>query len=112
VSDVDGVRLLSPETVRRVSATLSRGTDRVGGDEVHFGLGFMLSNERVGMAGPGSFGHDGMGGALAFAHPQLGLGFGFTTDQIPPIGVGAGDPATSELVAVLLRCLAASDDSR
>ena len=103
VSDVDGVRLLTPETVARVSTTLSHGIDAIQEKEGRFGLGFMLPIERVPMAGAGSFGHDGFGGSIAFGHPPLGLAVGFTTDLISP--QRGADPATPGLVATLLRCL-------
>ncbi len=34
--------------------------------------------------GPGSFGHAGMGGQAAFAHPELGVGFGYLTTRLAP----------------------------
>jgi hypothetical protein len=57
------------------------------------------------MAGEGSFGHDGHGGAYAFGHEALGLGFGFLTDQMPDLG--GADPFALQLAASVLECLGA-----
>jgi len=38
-----------------------------------FGLGYELPRSNVAMLGPGSFGHTGAGGRLAFAHPETGV---------------------------------------
>ena len=42
-----------------------------------FGVGFFLSTLSDPMLGPGSFGHPGRGGALAFAHPESGIAFAY-----------------------------------
>ena len=82
VGDVDGVRLLRPETVRDARDVRSEGTPFVGPDEGHrWGTGFMLSSVRRPMAGEGSFGHDGAGGHLAFGHLEAEIGFGYQTSR-------------------------------
>jgi len=103
VSEVDGRRLLSDDTIELVRETRSAGYDVLSREENRFGLGFQLPFARIPMAGEGSFGHDGFGGALAFAHPASRLAFAFTTDQLPA-RVGA-DAATQPLIAATLRCL-------
>lgn len=80
VSEVDGIRLLSPATLEDAAVPLSFGTSWIGTTDGHrWGSGFMLDSERRRMAGPGSFGHDGAGGQLAFANLPLGIGFGYQT---------------------------------
>lgn len=80
VTPIDGVRLLSAETVAAASRPLSWGKPVLGPDFGHvWGTGFMLHSTKRRMAGPGSFGHDGAGGQLGFAHPGLELGFGYRT---------------------------------
>lgn len=37
----------------------------------------MLASDRRGMAALGSFGHDGLGGHLGFAHPGTGIAFAY-----------------------------------
>lgn len=86
VSDVDGIRLLQPQTVRDARIPVSVGAPIIGPDKGHrWGTGFMLDSRHRGMAGPGSFGHDGAGGQIAFAHLEHRLSFGYHT--IRPGGV-------------------------
>ncbi len=93
VADVDGVRLLHPHTVAGVSR------DHLGGitepqcspgaaTTTRWGLGFEIAHEFCPMLGPGSFGHAGMGGRLAFAHAPSRLGFAFVGQRMsfPPPG--------------------------
>lgn len=102
VSEVDGVRLLLPDTVRDASRVLSQGRPFVGPDEGHrWGTGFMLASSRRSMAGDGSFGHDGAGGQLAFGHPGHQVGFGYQTSR--PGGVP--DERAEELCHALRTCL-------
>ena len=59
VSEVDGVRLLTPDTVAKVTETLTSGPDQCLVFESTFGLGFMTHGSFTPMMGPGSFGHAG-----------------------------------------------------
>lgn len=108
VAPVGGVRLLSDETVSLVSR------DHLGGvrEPVYlpgaipastWGLGFEIAHPACPMLGPGSFGHAGMGGRLAFAHAPSRLGFAFVGQQMefPP-------PGTDERWAVLLSAVEAT----
>lgn len=47
-----------------------------------FGAGFMLACPREPMLGPGSFGHNGRGGALAFADPETGIAFAYVGNRL------------------------------
>jgi CubicO group peptidase (beta-lactamase class C family) len=77
---VDGVQLLSGDTIRDACVPRSFGKSYLGVDDGNrWGTGFMLHSTRRGMAGPGSYGHDGAGGQLGFAHHDLGIGFGYQT---------------------------------
>lgn len=111
VADVDGIRLLTDETVRMVSR------DHLGGvrEPVYlpgaipastWGLGFEIAHPACPMLGAGSFGHAGMGGRLAFAHAPSRLGFAFVGQRMefPP-------PGTDERWAVLLSAVEATLDS-
>src|SRR4029077_9436633 len=82
IGEVDGVRLLKPETVERGMRTEAHGEDLVVGYETRYATGYQLSFPSRPMAGDGSFGHYGMGGAMAFAHPALGLSFGYVMNQM------------------------------
>ncbi|GAB3681932.1 serine hydrolase domain-containing protein [Saccharopolyspora sp. ID03-671] len=102
VSDVDGVRLTGSEIIARAREPISSGAPFFGPDQGNvWATGFMVHSRRRGMAGPGSFGHDGAGGQLAFAHPDLRLGFGYQTVQ-----AGGDDDLRSEILSTALRaCL-------
>ena len=67
--------------------------------------GFMLSGAKdVPMNGnPGSFGHGGAGGAMAFADPDLGLGFAYGTAHLH--GRKGASPRTAALIEALIRCV-------
>lgn len=103
IGDVDGVRLLAPATLERATATQSQGEDLVLGYETHYGTGFQLPFPFRPMAGEGSFGHYGMGGAVAFAHPGLGFSFAYVMNQMLPSG--GVDPRPDALVQALVSCL-------
>jgi CubicO group peptidase (beta-lactamase class C family) len=85
VGEVDGVRLLSGETVVRAGAVLSDGTDCVSGTQMTFGLGFMLAPMFPEGVGPRTFGHYGAGGSTAFADPDRGVGFCYAMNQMDMI---------------------------
>ena len=93
---VNGIRLLSPHAVACAAEPQTAGDDLVNHEPSRFGLGFQVPSERLPFGGPGSFGHDGMGGALAFASPRDRLAFAFVTDRMP--ARGGADPCTIGLI--------------
>jgi CubicO group peptidase (beta-lactamase class C family) len=99
---VDGVRLLGPDAVTRASEEQCRGIDRVAGYETAYALGFQLSFPFRPMAGPGSFGHYGLGGSVGFAHPGHGFTFGYTVNQMGP--ATPADRRSVPLVDAVVRC--------
>lgn len=103
VGEVDGVRLLTDPTLEDATLVQSEGPPFVGSDEGHrWGTGFMLPSAARPMLGPGSFGHDGAGGQLAFAHRGHRVGFAYTTNR--PGGIP--DERANALCAALATCLA------
>jgi CubicO group peptidase (beta-lactamase class C family) len=92
--ELDGVRLLSPETVAQFGAEVQELPDQLMSEILPFGLsrlvmrpvrrtaGFLL-NPRMGKEpphfgpNPAAFGHDGAGGQIAFCdvEPQVSVGF-------------------------------------
>jgi CubicO group peptidase (beta-lactamase class C family) len=52
------------------------------GDPQRFGLGFELPRKAEPMLGPGSFGHAGAGGRMAFAHPELGVAVAYVCNNM------------------------------
>ncbi len=103
VAEVDGVRLLSGETVEAMRAERVRGPDACLLDETRFGVGFWLDNDVAPMLGPGSFGHPGAGGSLGYADPETGVGYGYVMNQMG--GGIAGDPRTIALNDAVRACL-------
>ncbi|MBP2473064.1 CubicO group peptidase (beta-lactamase class C family) [Crossiella equi] len=98
VSEVDGVRLLSKETVDRARAVQSTGVDRVIGVPNTWALGYIPYTEpgasSASMLGPGSFGHGGYGGSLAFGDVDHELGFGYVLNQLQA-GALTGEGSTA-----------------
>ena len=89
IGEVDGVRLLSKETVDRARQPRTKNLEplpplahfpRPPGEG--FGLGFGLSNPITQMLGVGSFGHDGAGGRLGYAHPEYGIAVGYACNSM------------------------------
>jgi CubicO group peptidase (beta-lactamase class C family) len=102
--EIDGVRVLSRESVARCAEVQSEGEDLVLGVTTRFGLGFMLPQAHDPFARPGSFGHPGAGGALGFADPEARVGFGYVMNRM---GVEIlTDPRAQSLADAVLASLA------
>ena len=102
VSEVDGVRLLTPRTVASAVVPQAEGVDIVAHRYVRYASGFMLPYPMREMAGETTqcFGHYGRGGPLAFAEPESGLAFAYTSaqEQLHP----ASDPRSRNLAEAAL----------
>lgn len=96
IGEVDGVRLLSDETVAHATEVLSEGPDCVIGQPLTIGLGFMLAPTFPPGVGPRTFGHSGAGGSVAFADPDRALAFGYVMNQMK-LAMEA-DPRSADLV--------------
>jgi CubicO group peptidase (beta-lactamase class C family) len=76
---------------------------------VQFSLGFMKSTPAMPFGRPGSFGSPGAGGAMGFADPTSGVGYGYVTCQM---GTRlSGDPRDVALRTALYGAIAASSGS-
>ena len=82
IGEVDGVRLLSDEAVKRACEEQSNGRDECLIVDTRFGLGFFLPSTFSPLAGPASFGHAGAGGSLGLADPELGIGYGYVMNKM------------------------------
>jgi CubicO group peptidase (beta-lactamase class C family) len=102
IGEVDGMRLLKADTLERAMATQAKGEDLVVGYETHYGTGFQLTFPSRPFAGDGSVGHYGMGGSVAFAHPERGLAFGYVMNQM--LSPSGPDPRSTALIQAVLRC--------
>ncbi|WP_374112392.1 serine hydrolase domain-containing protein [Streptomyces sp. CC210A] len=96
IGRVDGHRLFAPATLAAARTEESAGPDRVLVVATRYGLGYMLHGPAAPLLAPGSFGHPGRGGSLAFADPESGTAFGYVTNGMRK-GVTA-DPRAQALV--------------
>nr|AOS95214.1 beta-lactamase class C [uncultured bacterium] len=112
VSDVDGIRLLEPNTVATMTA-LQTSRTRMHGvspelepatrNMFNMSLGFWRSSPPVmPMLGPASFGHSGSGGSLGAADPEARVSFGYVTNFWPATLI---DPRAIELASAVRKCL-------
>lgn len=85
IGEVDGVRLISPERLREVSAVEITGNDQIFGFPVSWGLGYAIG--RLG-ADPQQtatvFGIGGVGGSYAYADTATGTAFALTKNRLTP----------------------------
>lgn len=104
--ELDGVRLLSPETLALGRAEQVRGTDAFLGAPFVFGVGFQLQNDLRWLGPPAdAFGHPGAGGSVHAAWPSARVGVSYATTQLrddAPL-----DARPSSLLAALDAAIAA-----
>jgi CubicO group peptidase (beta-lactamase class C family) len=95
--------LLDAGTIAQVAQQQVRGLDRVLNKTMCFGIVFMKPHQEVEFASYRAFGHDGAGGALGFADPLYGIGFGYIPNpiQFP----GAADPKAVHLSQIVRSCI-------
>ncbi|GAA4232781.1 CubicO group peptidase (beta-lactamase class C family) [Streptosporangium album] len=94
IGDVDGMRLLRPETVERAAALEAEETDLVIGVPTRVGTGLHLGAGLGPGVGPRSFGHPGAGGSTAWADPEAGIAFAYVANKMRMNPAGEGDPRT------------------
>jgi len=84
--ELNGQIFFSPETIERMTLTLSDGVDCVFQIPTAFSAGFMKDSRHAArkMFGPSatSFGHPGAGGSHAFADPENKIGFAYVMNQM------------------------------
>lgn len=111
VSEVDGVRLLDPATVARMTVVqtdktrmngLPAGLDIPADRSFYMSLGFWRACPPMPWIGPGSFGHPGSGGSVAFGDLDAGIGFGYVTNLW---SFRIGEPRAQNLAAAVVACL-------
>jgi CubicO group peptidase (beta-lactamase class C family) len=83
LGEVDGVRLITPDRLREVTAVSTSGIDEVFGMPSTWGLGYAL-----GLPGsaaedsPTAFGIGGAGGSFAYGDTATGIGFALTKNRL------------------------------
>jgi CubicO group peptidase (beta-lactamase class C family) len=111
VSEVDGVRLLNPATVERMTVVqtdktrmngLPPGLDIPADRSFYMSLGFWRACPPMPWVGPGSFGHPGSGGSVAFGDLDAGVGFGYVTNLW---SFRIGEPRAQNLADAVVACL-------
>ncbi|WGD41639.1 serine hydrolase domain-containing protein [Streptomyces cathayae] len=102
IGEVDGVRLLTPETLASATREQVGGKDQVMLIPSRFSTGYMLPTKANPMTGPNAFGHTGRGGSLGFADPEHGIAFGYVMNHI--IG-GPDDVRATSLADAVRRSL-------
>jgi CubicO group peptidase (beta-lactamase class C family) len=97
--------LLPRAVLDEAITTQSLGEDLVLKTLSHFGLGFMLYHPEapIGVR-PGSFGHAGAGGSMAFYDPEVQLGFCFVMNQMQQ-GVVTGGTSAMLCAKTVYECL-------
>ncbi|UZW54385.1 beta-lactamase family protein [Sphingobium sp. JS3065] len=100
LNKVDGVRLLSDaviaDAIRPVSTGPQFGLEE---DGPSWGAGVMIPWSVQPMLGGSSFGHDGMGGSLAFAYPERNVSFAYVRNG--HVSGGVRDPEVYAVVDAL-----------
>lgn len=94
---LEGKALVTPTTIRAMTAQQIEGVDDVLGMPVRWGAGYLLNV--MGLYGPNdvAFGHSGWGGSFGMADPKAGLGISYVMNQMGPDL--AGDVRANALIA-------------
>jgi len=82
IGEIDGIRLLRPETLDAACVVQSDGNYRILHLPTRFGSGFMLPPSLSMAAKPSCFGHPGAGGSLALADREAGYAFAYVMNQM------------------------------
>ncbi len=98
--ELDGVRLLAPETLELGRRELSRFVDAGTDEQQAFGVGYELQIERMVLGPvPEAFGHTGAGGSIHAAWPEQRVGLSYVMNLMRDDP--AGDPRSAELLSAL-----------
>lgn len=104
LGEVDGVRLVSPERLREISAPAFGGEDQIMGNPVTWALGYAIG--RIGTEAQGTptvFGWGGVGGSYAYADTATGVAFALTKNSLAP-DFGAAE----QVAGIVTRAIAES----
>jgi CubicO group peptidase (beta-lactamase class C family) len=82
IGEVDGHRVLAPDTLAAATAEQVSGIDRILRVPVRIGTGFGLPTPDAFWYSPTAFGFPGLGGSLGFADPATGLAFGYVMNHL------------------------------
>jgi CubicO group peptidase (beta-lactamase class C family) len=82
LGDVDGIRLISPERLREVTAVAMKGQDQVFGMPTAWGLGYAIGGLGSGHGSDSVFGVGGSGGSFACGDTASGIAFAVTKNRL------------------------------
>jgi CubicO group peptidase (beta-lactamase class C family) len=103
-SEVDGVRLLTPERIRQASALQYEGPDVMAGGMHRKALGYHVGDRNSTMSERlACFGHAGAGGSYGFADPEYGLSFGICKTRM--VDAAPGADAATIIARAIRECL-------
>lgn len=104
IAPVEGVRLLSDDVIANAVRPVSTGKQFGMTEEgPAWGAGVMIPWSIQPMLGGASFGHDGMGGSLAFASPERKVSFAYVRNCLA--AGGFEDPEVYDVVRALAEIL-------
>jgi CubicO group peptidase (beta-lactamase class C family) len=98
-----GPPIADRSTFEAMSQQQSWGMDRTLNVTNCFGVVFMTPQPRMPFGGVGAFGHDGAGGALAFADPETDIAFGYS--PVPMQHPGGADHRSISLARLARECV-------
>lgn len=85
VGVVDGLRVLTPETVELGRREIRRGIEPTWGSEIAYGAGFELQVPAANLGRPAdAFGHAGAGGSRHGAWPSREIAFSYLMNEVRP----------------------------
>lgn len=82
IGEVDGHRILAPDTLAAATSEQASGIDRVLRIPVRIGLGLGLPTPDAYWHSPTAFGFPGLGGSIGLADPATGLAFGYVMNHV------------------------------
>jgi CubicO group peptidase (beta-lactamase class C family) len=83
LDEVDGVRLISPERLREISAVAFSGVDQLMGFPSTWALGYSIGRPGTDpQETPTVFGMGGVGGSYAYADTATGVAFALTKNRL------------------------------
>ena len=84
LGDVDGIRLVSPERLREVTAVAMKGQDQIFGMPTTWGLGYAIGGLGSGEGADSVFGVGGSGGSFACGDTANRIAFAVTKNRLTP----------------------------
>ena len=86
--ELDGVRLMSKDSVARMTTEQHNQTELLQERPYHQALSMLLNTPTAVYMGPNprAFGHHGIGGSIGFGDPDAGIGFGYSLNKMHSVG--------------------------